>query len=111
MESRVVPAGAVIGFFGHAVADMVEKVREFENEVLQLIPLHGGQVLFRGIRSDGEDAGLPVEFHVIWFPSEEALAAYVADSRRVELIARHGDVFTSKVSVRLDSTVIPEVQI
>jgi gamma-glutamyl:cysteine ligase YbdK (ATP-grasp superfamily) len=45
---------------------------------------------------------MPAEFHVIWFPSEDAFDAYLRDQRRAEMLSRHGDVFTNKVVVRLD---------
>lgn len=93
--------GITIGFHGFAGAG-AEAVRSFENEVLELLPDHGAKVLFRGHRSAGEPAELPVEFHVLWFPTEDALRQYLADPRRVALLAKHGEVFSAKSVVRLD---------
>lgn len=59
--------------------------------------------LFRGVRQAGEPDHLPAEFHVLWFSTELALASYLADDRRAAVVARHGDVFDEKVSVRLDA--------
>ena len=94
--------GVVIGFFGDADARSTGHARAFEDEVLALIPRHGGRVLFRGTRQIEEPDTLPAEVHLIWFPSEVALSAYLADDDRAELLARHGEVFRKKVSVRLD---------
>ncbi len=40
--------------------------------------------------------------HLLWFPSRAAFDAYLADERRQEVLARHGDVFTEKVVVEVD---------
>jgi hypothetical protein len=48
--------------------------------VLRFVPDHGGRVLQRA-RTAGE-AGQPLEVQLVQFPSEVALAAYMADERR-----------------------------
>ena len=64
---------------------------EYEDRVLALLPDHGARVRQR-VRSDGGD-GAPLEVHVLEFPSEAALDAYMADERRVRVVgaprARH----------------------
>jgi hypothetical protein len=58
---------------------------EYEDRVLALLPDHGACVTQR-VRSDGGD-GMPLEVHLLEFPSEVALDAYMADERRVALSA------------------------
>jgi uncharacterized protein (DUF1330 family) len=58
---------------------------EYEDRVLALLPEHGARVQQR-VRSDGAD-GAPLEVHLLEFPSEAALDAYMADERRVALSA------------------------
>lgn len=57
----------------------------YEDQVLALIPDHGGKILQRA-RSSGA-GGQPLEVHLLEFPSREALGAYLADSRRQALAA------------------------
>jgi uncharacterized protein (DUF1330 family) len=57
--------------------DGIEDYQTYESTVLPLLPDHGG-VAQRRLRS-GDST---VEIHVVSFPSEEALAAYLADPRR-----------------------------
>jgi len=52
----------------------------YEDEVLALIPGHGGEVLQRA-QSDGVD-GSPHEVQVYRFDSQAALDSYLADPRR-----------------------------
>ena len=58
---------------------------DYEDRVLALLPDHGACVRQR-VRSDGGD-GAPLEVHVLEFPSQVALDAYMADERRVGLSA------------------------
>lgn len=55
----------------------------YEDQVLRLVPEHGGAVLRRA-RSSGE-AGQPLEIQFLEFPSPEALESYLADERRTAL--------------------------
>lgn len=55
----------------------------YEDQVLDLVPQHGGQVLHRA-RSSGA-AGQPVEIQFLEFPSAQALEEYMADERRTSL--------------------------
>ena len=91
-----------LGFVGTAEAGMADAVRAYEDEVLALLPDHGARVLYRGHRAEGQDPSLPVEVHLLWFPSRTAFDAYLADERRQAALDRHGDVFTDKVVVELD---------
>ncbi len=63
---------------GHA-AELIE----YEDQVLGLIPEHGGTVIQR-VRSAGTGAD-PFEVHILEFPSEQALDAYMKDDRRQAL--------------------------
>ena len=55
----------------------------YEDAVLQLVATHGGRVVQRA-RTDGADDA-PLEIHVLQFPTEAALAAYMDDPRRTAL--------------------------
>ena len=54
----------------------------YEDAVLRLIPAHGGRVRER-VRTDGAD-GAPLEIHLLEFPSDDALDAYMQDPARLE---------------------------
>ena len=56
---------------------------EYEDAVLQLVPVHGGRLRER-VRTDGAD-GAPLEIHVLEFPSEDALDAYMQDPQRLAM--------------------------
>ena len=56
----------------------------YEDKVLALVPDHGGRVLAHA-RVRDRDEGAPSEVHVLEFPSEAALDAYMRDERRVAL--------------------------
>jgi len=55
----------------------------YEDQVLDLVPEHGGRVLQRA-RGSGE-AGQPLEIQFLEFPSAAALDEYMADGRRTAL--------------------------
>lgn len=55
----------------------------YEDEVLALLPEHGGELRQR-LRSTTPGEG-PYEVHVLWLPSQEALEAFAADPRRQRL--------------------------
>jgi uncharacterized protein (DUF1330 family) len=60
-----------------------EALTAYEDQVLALVPGHGGKVIRRA-RSSGA-GGYPLEVHLLEFPSPQALDAYTADSRRQTL--------------------------
>jgi uncharacterized protein (DUF1330 family) len=60
-----------------------EDLISYEDRVLRFVPDHGGRVLQRA-RTAGE-AGQPLEVQLVQFPSEDGLAAYMADERRSAL--------------------------
>jgi hypothetical protein len=60
-----------------------EALTAYEDQVLALVPDHGGRVIQRA-RSSGA-GGYPLEVHLLEFPSPQALDAYVADGRRQAL--------------------------
>jgi hypothetical protein len=92
-----------LAFVGYTTAASAERAGEYEDAVLPLLTDHGARVVYRGRRASGEDAALPFEVHLLWFPNQAALDAYLADDRRAELLARYGDVFTQKQSVVLET--------
>jgi hypothetical protein len=89
-----------IGFLGYA--DDGEAARRFEDEVLTVLSRHGAEVRFRGHRRAGESVEAPNELHVLWFPSDAAFDAFLADPVRRDIVERHGEVFRSKVVARYD---------
>jgi hypothetical protein len=91
-----------LAFLGTTTAELANAASAFEDEVLALLPDHGARVVYRGRRAAGQDPALPVEIHLLWFPSRAAFDAYLADERRQDALARHGEVFTEKVVVELD---------
>jgi uncharacterized protein (DUF1330 family) len=55
----------------------------YEDAVLQLVAAHGGRVMQRA-RTDGTD-GAPLEIHLLQFPTQRALDAYMNDPQRSAL--------------------------
>lgn len=92
-----------IAFLGHAAAEHEGAAFAFEDEMLPLLADHGATLRYRGRRTGGQDPGLPFEVHLISFPARSAYEGYLTDERRRALIARHGEVFTNKVVVELDT--------
>jgi uncharacterized protein (DUF1330 family) len=73
----------------------------YEDQVLSLVPGHGGRVLQRA-RSAGAD-GQPLEIQLLEFPSAAALDAYLTDGRRTALAAERDRVIarTEVIQVQL----------
>jgi hypothetical protein len=92
-----------LAFVGHADAASAAAAISYEDAVLPLLADHGAELRYRGRRAGDQDASLPLEVHLIWFPSRGAFEAYLADERRIALLAEHGEVFTSKEVVVLDT--------
>ncbi|WP_426311772.1 hypothetical protein [Cellulosimicrobium sp. E-16] len=63
-------------------ADLLSR---YEDDVLALVPVHGGRLLSRVRALPGQDATLPTEVQVIEMPDDDALAAYMTDPARVAL--------------------------
>jgi len=76
----------------------------YEDQVLDLVPRYGGQVLHRA-RSSGA-GGQPVEIQFLEFPSAQALDEYMADERRASL-AGVRDRVIAKTQVINVETVAP----
>ncbi len=72
-----------------------------EDQVLALVPEHGGRVRQRA-RGSGK-AGQPLEVQLLEFPSAQALDAYLADGRRQALAAQRDQVIarTEVIEVEL----------
>ena len=90
-------------FVGYADPAWAGRAVAYEDEVLPLLADHGGRLLFRGRRVDGEDPSLPLEVHVTWFSHRAAFDAYLADERRLALVERHGEPFTAKHVVEVEA--------
>jgi uncharacterized protein (DUF1330 family) len=92
-----------LAFIGHADAADAERASAYEDEVLVLLDDHGARLLYRGRRAAGQDAALPLEVHLIWFPHHAAFDAYMSDARRLALKERYGDVFSTTEVVVLET--------
>jgi uncharacterized protein (DUF1330 family) len=92
-----------VAFVGHASDALAPRAIAFEDEVLPLLADHGAKLLYRGRRTAGQDETLPLEIHLLWFPHRDALESYLRDDRRQALLREHGDVFTSKQSVEVET--------
>jgi uncharacterized protein (DUF1330 family) len=73
----------------------------YEDQVLELVPEHGGKVLQRA-RGSGEP-GQPLEIQFLEFPSAAALDEYMADGRRTALVnvRDHAIARTQVINVEL----------
>jgi hypothetical protein len=72
---------------------------EYEDTVLALLPAHGASVRER-LRVVDPGAG-PHEVHVLEFPSEAALDAYLSDPARVALSDRRDAVIAATELLRV----------
>ncbi|MEU6858253.1 hypothetical protein AB0B28_05175 [Glycomyces sp. NPDC046736] len=68
-------------------------MRAYEDEVLALIPEHGGALVSRVV-GDGAD-GRPHEIHVYRFTGQAALDSYMTDPRRAARAAERDRVIES----------------
>ena len=75
-----------------AEADLID----YEDQVLSIVPEHGGRVLQRA-RGSGT-RGQPLEIQLLEFPSAQALDAFMTDRRRQSL-AGERDRIISKTEV------------
>lgn len=75
----------------------------YEDQVLELIPTHGGRVIQRA-RTTGSGRGEhePFEVHMIEFPSGGALEAYTRDDRRTALADARDRAIARTDVVRVD---------
>lgn len=94
-----------IAFVGYAEAERATAASAYEDEVLPLLADHGAELLIRGRRRNDQDPVLPLEVHVIRFPDRAAYEAFLGNPARLALVERHGDVFTSKQVVEVDTIV------
>lgn len=83
-----------------ARADEEQQLAAYEDAVLLLVPAHGGRVRER-VRTDGAD-GAPLEIHVLEFPSEAALDAYMQDPQRAALADARERAIERTVVYRVD---------
>jgi uncharacterized protein (DUF1330 family) len=90
-----------LAFMGYADGSTAEQAVAFEDSVLPLLQDHGAKVLFRGRRTEGQDESLPLEVHVLWFPSRAALEGYLGDDRRRALVEQYGNAFSVKQTVEV----------
>jgi hypothetical protein len=96
-------APLTLAFVGYAPQQLADRAIAFEDAVLPLLDDHGAKLIQRVRRAPGEDPSLPLEVHVIWFPSRRALESYLGDPRRQRLIDTFGEVFTLKHVVEVET--------
>ena len=100
-------AAFTLAFVGYADPAVSERAVAYEDRVLPLLADHGARLMYRGRRADRDDASLPLEVHLTWFPHRRAFEAYMADDRRRALMDEYGEVFTSKQVAELETIVGP----
>ena len=83
----------------YAVPGEEQNLVGYEDQVLALIPRHGGRVTQR-VRAI--EPGGPYEVHLIEFPSQAALDAFMADPRRAALADRRDQAIAATTVVRVD---------
>jgi uncharacterized protein (DUF1330 family) len=71
----------------------------YEDTVLALMPRHGGRVVSRVRRLEGEDG--PLEVQLIDLPDEAALESYRTDPARVALAETHRSVIQRTEVIRV----------
>ncbi|MEK8227286.1 hypothetical protein NKG05_16145 [Oerskovia sp. M15] len=74
----------------------------YEDEVLALVPRHGGRVTSRLRSVPGEDTARPTEVQVIEMPDDAALAAYMADPDRLALAGERDRAVARTEIVRVE---------
>ncbi len=72
----------------------------YEDRVLAFLPDHGGRVLQRVGPVGGVDE--PAEVHLLQFPDEAALDAFLADERRTSLDAERDAALERSEVLRVD---------
>lgn len=72
----------------------------YEDDALALLPYHGGVALQR-LWGTGEGPDDPTEVHLLRFPSEADLQAYLADPRRAALAERRNKAVARGRLIRL----------
>jgi uncharacterized protein (DUF1330 family) len=83
-----------------ATAGKAAGLAEYEDTVLALLPAHGARVRERlRVVDPGEG---PHEVHVLEFPSEAALDAYLNDPARVALRGRRDAVIAGSELLRVE---------
>ena len=103
-DDRLAPAGVMaltLCVLLWAQPGAKDALAAYEDQVLRLVPEHGGQVLQRA-RSSGE-GGQPLEIQFLEFPSAQALDAFMTDGRRQSLAGERDKVIakTEVIEVQL----------
>ncbi len=86
---------------GGKEADLVA----YEDLVLPMLERHGGHMLHRVRRADGGND--PYEVHLIDFPDDAAVAAYLDDPERLALSAMRDDAVLATRIIRVDPIPLP----
>jgi uncharacterized protein (DUF1330 family) len=78
----------------------IGRLVEYEDQVLELLGIHGARLLSRVRTIDSHDA--PQEVHVIEFPSEAALQQYMDDPARLALTELRDQAIASTEVLRVE---------
>ncbi len=82
-----------------AVPGNEQQLIDYEDQVLALIPAHGGRVVSR-VRA--LESGGPYEVHVTEFPSDDALDAFMSDPQRTALAPQRDRAIAQTTVLRVD---------
>jgi uncharacterized protein (DUF1330 family) len=82
------------------VAGKEAELVAYEDRVLPMLARHGGRMLHRVRRADGGND--PYEVHLIDFPDDDAVAAYLEDPERLALAAMRDDAILATRIIRVD---------
>jgi uncharacterized protein (DUF1330 family) len=88
-----------------AAAGEAEALAAYEDTVLSLIPEHGGEVVSRVRRTEGDSDDAPLEVQMIYLPHEDALTSYMNDTRRLALADTHRRVIAPTELIRVTTVV------
>ena len=78
-----------------------DELARYEDEVLALVPAHGGRVVQRVRALPGQDPALPTEVQLVEMPDDAALDAYMTDPARVALAGLRDGVVARTDVVRV----------
>ncbi len=94
----LVPLNMCVLLWAHHGAEA--QLVAYEDEVLQLLPEFDARLISRA-RTAGLD-GEPLEIQLLEFPSEDALADYVADERRMAMSDQREAAISRTELMRVD---------
>lgn len=88
-----------------SVGGQEDRLSAYEDEVLALVPEHGGEVVTRVRRVD-VDVDLPYEVQVIALPDQRAMDGFLADPRRTALSGVRDEVVERTEIIRVSPVAV-----